>query len=326
MSSIKLSQAIDGCLFYKRASGKSQHTIADYKVAFDKLKLYFTDDPAIESITRQDLVGFFAWLRDDYVSHPTGCAPRRPVKLSNKTIQNTHIAISALWTWAIEEQFATHHIVRQIRPPAANAPIIEAFTQSDLQQLLKACERSQSWKTHQGTTNAIPTADRNAAIVMFLVDTGVRASELCALIFSDINFQASSVRITGKGNKQRIVYFGKRASRVLWRYLVPCLSTTANPADPVFTSGHDPSEPLTRNALGQLLSRIGERAGVPNVHPHKFRHTFAINYLRNGGDLFTLQELLGHSDLKMVRRYAHIVQVDCANAHQKASSADNWKL
>lgn len=110
----------------------------------------------------------------------------------------------------------------------------------------------------------------------------------------------------GKGQKERLVYFGKRTSKALWKLLTPRLKDSKS-KDLVFTVGsEDDLRPRTRDVLRRLLVRIGERAGVANVYPHRFRHTFAITYLRNQGDLFTLQDLLGHSDMAMVKRYARI--------------------
>ncbi len=144
--------------------------------------------------------------------------------------------------------------------------------------------------------------------------------------FGDINMTANSIKVLGKGQKERLVYFGKRTSKALWKLLTPRLKDT-QPEAPVFTVGPgDDPRPLTRDVLCRLLARIGERAGVPDVYPHRFRHTFAITFLRNGGDLLTLQALLGHSDMAMVKRYARIAQTDCAKAHQKASPVDNWRL
>jgi integrase/recombinase XerD len=84
--------------------------------------------------------------------------------------------------------------------------------------------------------------------------------------------------------------------------------------------------PFNPASLRHLIKRIAERAGVRDAYPHKFRHTFAIAYLRAGGEVFTLQMLLGHGSLDKLRHYAQIAQVDVEQAHRKASPVDNWRL
>ncbi len=83
---------------------------------------------------------------------------------------------------------------------------------------------------------------------------------------------------------------------------------------------------IAKASVRQIFTRIAKNANVPNVHPHKFRHTFAIAYLRNHGDVFTLKRLLGHATLDMTQRYLDIVKEDIADAHKHASPADNWRL
>lgn len=75
-----------------------------------------------------------------------------------------------------------------------------------------------------------------------------------------------------------------------------------------------------------MFAAIGRRAGVPHFHPHRLRHTFAIQYLRNGGNAYTLQAMLGHSSLEMVKHYLRLAQTDVDTAHKRASPVDNWRL
>jgi integrase/recombinase XerD len=93
---------------------------------------------------------------------------------------------------------------------------------------------------------------------------------------------------------------------------------------PLFIGRND--RRMNPTSLRLLLTRMGKRAGVPDCHPHRMRHTFALEFLRGGGDVFSLQKLLGHSTLDMVRNYVAIAQVDVQNAHRRASPVDRWRL
>lgn len=83
---------------------------------------------------------------------------------------------------------------------------------------------------------------------------------------------------------------------------------------------------MTRTKLAEMFANIGKRAGVAGFHPHRLRHTFAVMYLRNGGNAFSLQHMLGHSSLEMVRYYLKLAQVDIDNVHRRASPVDNLRL
>ena len=105
-----------------------------------QLQTLFPDDPPFDSITRDQLVSFFAWLHDGYVSESPGHIPRPSVKLSPKTIRNVHTFLSALWSWAVEVGLVEKNIVRTIEPPVINDPVIEAFTPEQIAAMLKACD------------------------------------------------------------------------------------------------------------------------------------------------------------------------------------------
>ena len=214
-------------------------------------------DPAFEAITRDQLIDFFAWLRDEYLSEPDGAAPRGQIKLSPKTILNIHTDLSGLWTWGVEEGFVPANIVRTIDPPDPKAPVVETLTKEEIDALLGACDRSKTWKNRQITANERPTADRDRAIILLLLDTGLRASELCGIKFGDINLTTNSIKVLGKGQKERLVYFGKRTSKALWKLLTPRLKDS-KPEDLVFTVGSG----------GRSATNDARRA-APAAGPHR---------------------------------------------------------
>lgn len=126
---------------------------------------------------------------------------------------------------------------------------------------------------------------------------------------------------SGKKSKSRTVYKGTRTRQAVWHYLA---DRDTRQDDPLFATRY--YRGMSRDSIRQLLEEFGKRSGVSNVHAHRFRHNFAIQYLRNGGDVFTLQRLLGHSSLEMVRRYLSLADIDSAEAHRRASPADRWRL
>lgn len=327
-NTITLSQACDGLVRYKQATGKSEHTVSDYRVSFKKLALFFPSDPLFSSITRKQMIDFFAWLQDEYVSIPDGVAPRGRIKLSAKTIFNIHTNLSALWTWGVNEKYVKQNIIRTIDKPPVSQAVVEPLTREEIEKILDACSQGRTWKTAT-ITSARSTSDRDRAIILTLLDTGIRASELVDMRYMDVNMQTNTIRVKGKGPgrdaKERIVHIGKRTAQAIWKNLLPRINDIRDD-DPIFVSSHDNFRPLDRNNLRKLLSRLGEKTGIRKVHPHRFRHTFAINFLRNGGGEFTLQTLLGHSDLEMTRRYSRIANTDTQKDHRRASPVDNWKL
>ena len=173
------------------------------------------------------------------------------------------------------------------------------------------------------------TGKRDIAIILTLVDTGLRATELCSLKIGDIDVKTGRVTVkhgvTGgaKGGKGRTVFLGKAARKAIWAYLIKREDEDDAEA-PVFLGKM--GRKMNNMSLRHPINALGERAGIPKCHPHRFRHTFAITYLRSGGDVFTLQSLLGHSDLAMVQHYARVAEVDIQEVHKRASPADNWRL
>lgn len=323
---ITLSQAIEGFILEKRAQQLAPHTLYSYQNILHRLLDYLPGDPPLSEITPQQINAFLTDLGQRPVA-PAGIAPRPAKPLSKKSILNIHTALSSTWTWAIKEGFADQHIIRAVPRPRPEERAIIPFTKDDVQAMIDLCQTTRAY-TRPGKrkcTNARPTGMRDWTIIHLLLDTGIRASELCDLNIEHLDLSNQRIKVFGKGSKERMLRVGRRTTKAIWRYLAT--RPAAEPRHPAFVAASEMDQPMTRRSLYLIVRRLGDRAGVtPRAHPHRFRHTFAINFLRNGGDVFSLQALLGHTSLEMVYRYLALAQTDTENAHRRASPVDNWRL
>jgi site-specific recombinase XerD len=133
----------------------------------------------------------------------------------------------------------------------------------------------------------------------------------------------SYVKVMGKGQKERIVPFGSSAQKALMKYIFHFRPEPLR-EDRVFLNLD--GGPMTETGLKLLFRRLAESSGVKRLHAHLLRHTFAVNYLMNGGDVFTLQQILGHTTLEMVRRYVNLANAHVMTQHKRFSPVDRMNL
>lgn len=277
----------------KKAERYSPWTIDDYQNTYNKFQVFAGRDTPFTGIDA-------ATVRQ-FLGDQDGIA--------DKTLCNYHTALSSLWTWAFENGFAKEHIIRKIKRPSYVTPRIIPFSEIEISKILKACRYP-----------------RDRAIVMVLLDTGMRATELTGLDLDDWEDSTLHIR-RGKGKKSRIVPISDPTNKAIFRQLLKRrIDVDGVAGGSALFASNISRKPFSYTALSSLMERLEKYAGLRDVHCHRFRHTFAINFLRNGGDIFTLKRILGHSTLMMVQRYLDIAQSDVANAHKKASPVINWRI
>jgi len=277
----------------------------------------YLENANIEDVKPEDLLSFMQFLAEEYV-------PNRPDgntdPLSPAAIDNHWKAMRSLFKWASSLLGIDNPSLDIPRPPNVR-PAIRTLSIKEIQKLLDACEFSKQFecKKRSPFRTRRPTRFRDKAIILVLLDTGIRVGELCRLKRRDINLETGEIVIAPYGSSikstPRAVYLGKSARRATWVYIAK------NPKDQ-----NESLFGVKPSSIRSVLKRMASRAGIPSANPHIFRHTFAINYLRNGGDVFTLQRILGHSTLDMVRHYLNLSMSDIESAHKRASPVDNWGI
>jgi len=213
--------------------------------------------------------------------------------MSPYTVQAKVRALKAFSSWLFKEGYMPDNTLTSIKLPKAPIKIVDTLTPDEIEALID----TQNPLTFLGS--------RNIAILVTLLDTGLRCSELSNLLFENTHIEEGYLKVMGKGSKERLVPVGALGQKVLWRYVLHFRPQPINETnDYLFLTIN--GEKLEYNAIRLLLKRWGKKAGIPRLHAHLCRHTYATNYLRHGcGDVFRLQHILGHNTLEMVRRYVH---------------------
>jgi integrase/recombinase XerD len=204
-STIIFAAALEGYWLARRSSF-SPHTVADYTLTFNRFAAY-VGEKALAEISTADVQRFLDHLR---VTR----------KLGKKTIANVWIALSSFWTWAAVELHVEHIIRGHVQQPDYRLPTIEIYSEVEVKAMLAACLETKPWQTRNGrqARTQRPEALRDQAMIVVLVDTGVRASELCSFEMRDYNAQNGRLLVRhGKGDKQRFVILGQSGRRATAR-------------------------------------------------------------------------------------------------------------
>jgi integrase/recombinase XerC len=305
--STSIKQTIDEFLLSCKAEGKSYGTIECYG---DKLKGFlwyatnydWPDD--IEAITTNHLREFLAYLRETPHRFNSKC-PRAMKPINSTTIQKYYRALSALFSWSVSEGILETNCLVKIKVPRAEKKVVKSLSSTEVNQLI----------LHFGDSF---DGIRNKAIILVLVDCGLRLGELLNLKLFDINMEQQLIKADGKTG-ERVVRFGSTTGKALKKYLKLRNSINGN-NDSLWLT--EKGATLKDSSAETMFIKLSKRTGV-RVHPHLLRHTFATMWLRNGGDSLLLQRLLGHTTLMMTNRYCQAVGCyDAIEAHKRYSPVD----
>lgn len=267
----------------------------------------------VDQVTTNHLRAYIVALRERQARYQD--APQRRQLnggLSAASLQGHYRALSRFFAWCKEEYMLAANPMARIRKPAAYRDQPKAIELSDLRRLLAA-------------TGMDRNGVRDRAILLFLADTGCRAGGLLGLRPTDVDLEHGRAIIREKGDKTRMVPFTRFTAQMIraWLAVRPPQATT------LFCGLSDQrsATPLSMSGLQMILKRLKAKAGVTGrVNPHSFRHGFAREYLINGGDLATLAQLMGHTNVQVTASfYAIFTMRELQEQHRQFSPIAKWE-
>ncbi len=264
--------------------------------------------PNTLSAYRRDLAKYQLFLAERGLSNlsdlPAGVVGdflvslRRPGaerQLAQSSISRTIVSVRRFHAFAVAEGMTTADPAAAVAPPRPPARLPQALTVEQVQPILEAPDPQ--------TTTGL----RDRAVLELLYGSGCRVSELTACDVDDLDVSARLMMVTGKGNKQRVVPIGHHAARAAEAYLVrvrPPLAAKGKGSPALMLNPRGGR--LSRQTVWAILRRAAATAGVPDVHPHTMRHSYATHLLEAGADIRVVQELLGHASVTTTQIYTKV--------------------
>ena len=286
--------------------GLAGNTLDSYRRDLRRYCAVLGDRP-VAAVTETDVASFVAVLREGTPEHP-------PVKATSAA--RALVAVRGLHRFALREGWVPADVSREVRPPALPRSLPKAISVQEVEDLLAAAGFDQT-----------PLALRDRALLEMLYGTGARISEAVGLDVDDLDLDGGSVRLYGKGSKERVVPVGSFAREAVAAYLVrarPTLAGAGRGGAALFLNARGGR--LSRQSAWTVLRSAAEKAGLRgDVSPHTLRHSFATHLLDGGADVRVVQELLGHASVTTTQIYT-LVTVDTlrevyAAAHPRATAS-----
>ena len=302
---MNIQDSLDNFIEYQEAKGNSAETVIYYKGNIGRFVQY-AGDIEVEDITIKLLRDYVEHLKSTKKHQNNMFYPDdKKGKISSISVQTYVRAIRIFMGWLYKEEFITINFLPILPLPKAKKKIIEIISNEDICKINKTFDLNSK------------NGCRNACIFSLMIDSGLRLGEVAGLCSKNIDFKESTVKVLGKGNKERIVPFGYETKKRLYKYINNYRDESCS--DNVFLSE---DRPITGEGIKNVFKRISKNIGV-SVHPHLLRHTFATRFIMAGGNLFTLQSILGHTTLEMVKRYSHLSDTHNRNKARQFSIMDN---
>jgi integrase/recombinase XerC/integrase/recombinase XerD len=295
---------------YNKTAGKSPSTVWFYEQKLGLFERWLGPDACLADVTIANVRAYIVDLQERTERNPNNKHSRMEGPLSSSYINGIVRGLRAFSTWLYEDGYTDTNVLKPIKPPKVQQKVKEVLTDDEVKRLISVFDQDE------------PYGARGYAAIWTFLDCGLRAAELCNLKTEDAHLEQGYLKVLGKGNKERLVPIGQSCQDALTRWrdrFRPQFEEAESPYLFLNSNGL----PFTVNSLQQLLERAGEKAGIPRVHLHLLRHTFATNYLvKEVGDSLRLQQILGHTSLEMVRRYVALANVQQSLIERRASPMD----